>query len=290
MDRVGGTLGPGNVLNCRFATRCRGPERDGEYLHCERRGRDHQRRRLELRAHRIRLGREGALRGALFNERGSDWAYPVRQVTLASPAVEIAGGSAMTCARLSNGHVQCWGLAYQDDGYTVRTVVDGSNATLTDAVQVVASGASGAIAGHACARKSNGGIWCWGYGYYGELGNDSTGSFSLFPATRVGTIRNAIDVSVGLIHSCVLVSGGQVSCWGMSKMAIGSGNDRSTPITTPTAITGLNDAIDVESGWGQNCARRRAGQVSCWGINVSGELGDGTTSERTTVRNVVGLP
>ena len=30
--------------------------------------------------------------------------------------------------------------------------------------------------------------------------------------------------------------------------------------------------------------------AGCWGINVSGELGDGTTSERTGVRNVVGLP
>jgi alpha-tubulin suppressor-like RCC1 family protein len=227
--------------------------------------------------------------GNLFNERASSSAYPTRQVTLASTAVEIAGGSVMTCARLSNGQVQCWGLAYQDNGYTVHTVVDGSNATLTGAVQIVASGASGAIAGHACARKSNGEIWCWGYGYYGEIGNDSTGSFSLFPATKVGTISNAIDISVGLTHTCVLVSGGQVSCWGTSKMAIGSG-DQSTPISSPTAISGLNDAIDVESGWAQNCARRRSGQVSCWGINLSGELGDGTTSERTTVRNVVGLP
>jgi alpha-tubulin suppressor-like RCC1 family protein len=52
----------------------------------------------------------------------------------------------------------------------------------------------------------------------------------------------------------------------------------------------LNDAIDVESGSAQNCARRRSGQVSCWGINLSGELGDGTTSERTAVRKVLGLP
>lgn len=59
---------------------------------------------------------------------------------------------------------------------------------------------------------------------------------------------------------------------------------------SPTAITGLNDAIDVESGSAQNCARRRSGQVSCWGINLSGELGDGTTSERTAVRKVLGLP
>jgi alpha-tubulin suppressor-like RCC1 family protein len=227
--------------------------------------------------------------GVLFNERGSDSAYPTRQVTLASSAVEIAGGSVITCARLSNGQVQCWGLAYQDNGYTAHTVVDGSNAALTGAVQIVANGASGAIAGHACARKSNGEVWCWGFGFYGEIGNNITRRFLLFPATKVRTISNAIDVSVGLTHTCVLVSGGQVSCWGTSKMAIGSG-DESTPITTPTAITGLNDAIDIESGWGHNCARRRSGQVSCWGVNRSGELGDGTTSERTTVRTVVGLP
>jgi hypothetical protein len=228
--------------------------------------------------------------GNLFNERSTDRAYPTREVVLSGTAAELAGGGVLTCARLTNGQVQCWGLGYSDStnqGYTVHTVVDASNATFTGAAQVVASGASGAIAGHACARKTNGEVWCWGYGYYGEIGNASTGSFTFFPATKVSGISNAIDVSVGLTTTCVVVSSGTLSCWGTSKYAIGSGPTDSG-LTSPTSV--LTDAIDVESGWAHNCARRRSGQVSCWGMNELGQLGDGTTSERTTVRSVVGMP
>jgi alpha-tubulin suppressor-like RCC1 family protein len=225
--------------------------------------------------------------GNLFNVRQSDSAYPTREVVLSASAAELAGGGVVTCARLTNGQVQCWGPGYNDNGYTPHTVVDGSNATLTGAAQVVASGASGAPAGHACALKTNGEVWCWGFGYYGEIGNGSTGTLTFFAATKVSGISNAIDVSVGLTHTCAVVSSGTLSCWGASKYALGDG-DSVTTITSPTSV--LSDAIDVESGWAHNCARRRSGQVSCWGANISGQLGDGTTSERTTVRNVVGMP
>jgi alpha-tubulin suppressor-like RCC1 family protein len=224
--------------------------------------------------------------GDLFNVR-SDVAYPTRQMSLATTAAEIAAGSPLACARLTNGQVQCWGVAYGDNGYTAHTVVDGSSAVLTNVTRIVARAATGAPAAHACALRQNGEVWCWGYNYNGEIGNGSSGGVTFEAATKVSSISNAIDVSVGVNDSCALVSGGQVYCWGASKAATGSG---SGAVTSPQAIAGLSDAIDIETGWSHSCARRVSGQVSCWGTNFVGELGDGTTIDRTTVRDVLTLP
>jgi hypothetical protein len=219
----------------------------------------------------------------------SDMAYPTRELVFSAPVVELAAGNPLGCARLNDGSVQCWGAVYGDDAvFTPRAVVDTGDAALTHVTRVVAMAGAGAPAAHGCAlRSSNGGeVWCWGYNLAGELGHTSDGGIAFEKASKVA-LSDVIDVSVGLSHSCALVSSGQVYCWGESKAATGGG---SGSISTPTAISGLDDAIDIASGMSHNCARRRSGQVSCWGTNASGELGDGTTVDRTSVVDTKDLP
>ena len=57
----------------------------------------------------------------------------------------------------------------------------------------------------------------------------------------------------------------------------------------PVAVTGLSDVSEIELGEGFTCARRMTGAVACWGVNGTGQLGDGTTSPRTTPTPVVGI-
>jgi alpha-tubulin suppressor-like RCC1 family protein len=45
-------------------------------------------------------------------------------------------------------------------------------------------------------------------------------------------------------------------------------------------VPGLTDIAEVSAGGYFTCARRRSGEVLCWGGNRSGQLGDGTYDER----------
>ncbi len=95
--------------------------------------------------------------------------------------------------------------------------------------------------------------------------------------------------AVGEDHACVILTEGRVVCWGATTYGqLGAGPlARST--TTPTFVLGLSGAIGLDAGSYHTCAVSTAGSVSCWGRNEAGQLGDGTSENRSTFVNVVGL-
>jgi alpha-tubulin suppressor-like RCC1 family protein len=89
----------------------------------------------------------------------------------------------------------------------------------------------------------------------------------------------AVQVTTGQAHSCALLGGGTVECWGSNvngQLGDGSMTDR----TVPTAVPLITDAVQISAGSQHTCAVRASGQVACWGSNASGQLGDGTTMRR----------
>ncbi len=163
---------------------------------------------------------------------------------------------------------------------------DWRTATETELTDVgdVATGAE-----FSCALLGSGQVRCWGYGALGQLGNggtaDSPVPVVVSNAGGTGPLTGATQLTSGTNHSCVLVSGGQVRCWGdndQGQLGDGTTTPRSRPVTvTNDAGTGpLTGVAAVSAGEQHTCALKSNGQVRCWGDNSTGQLGDGTTTDR----------
>ncbi|HET7461147.1 MAG TPA: lamin tail domain-containing protein [Longimicrobium sp.] len=129
--------------------------------------------------------------------------------------------------------------------------------------------------GTTCALTPAGQAYCWGGNSLGQLG-DGTTENRLTPVA----VQQPPDVSFTAIsainfHTCALSSAGQVYCWGATDVADGIWIEHHTPTPVRHPPGVLFSTVGV--GFGYSCALERvSGQPYCWGINTSGQLGDGT--------------
>lgn len=97
-------------------------------------------------------------------------------------------------------------------------------------------------------------------------------------------------VVVGDFHTCGLTSAGAVKCWGSSFHGQ-IGNGVKVDSAVPMPVTGLAGGVQaIVAGRNHTCALTAAGTVKCWGWNEYGQLGDGSTKDRLTPVDVIGLP
>jgi alpha-tubulin suppressor-like RCC1 family protein len=155
---------------------------------------------------------------------GTDWQY-------------VATGQQHTCAVKTTGRLYCWG--WNGNGelgvgnttqYSTPREVSGS---ATD-WSFVAAGLR-----TTCAIKTNGRLYCWGFGGGGELGNGSTTNTQSTPIEVAGGYTDWVDVSLG----------GATDAY-------------------PTSST-------TDDTWGRVCALRANGLLYCWGYTDGAFAGDG---------------
>ncbi len=86
----------------------------------------------------------------------------------------------------------------------------------------------------------------------------------------------AIAVAAGAAHSCAILEGGDVYCWGENgDLQLGSSGESSA---APRQVAGVSGAVELAAGDRHSCATLvDSGAVVCWGANDRGQLGTGAT-------------
>jgi alpha-tubulin suppressor-like RCC1 family protein len=221
--------------------------------------------------------------GQLGNNNASSGIVKIPVSGLAD-AIALVAGDGHTCALTLQGFVRCWGnngLGQLGNG--TNTNQPAPVATLVGGIAALAAGYS-----HTCGLTASGLVLCWGYNGFGQLG-DGTKTSKNAPGVAVIGLTDVVAISAGIAHSCALTRAGAVKCWGSNAYGrLGDGT--TTGSTTPVAVSGLDRGVaDIVAAGRHTCALTRVGTVKCWGYNGDGELGDGTTTDRSTPVAVSGL-
>jgi alpha-tubulin suppressor-like RCC1 family protein len=231
--------------------------------------------------------------GQLGNATITNSSTPVQVavITAASPATRatrVVSGANHSCALLDNNNVKCWGMNnFRQLGTPTNTVpysstpVDVPN--LSNNITQIAS-----MSDHTCGIHAGGAISCWGADSYGQLGDGTVAPFK-GAVDVVGLGTEARQISTGVQHSCALIKGGGIKCWGSN--ANGQlGNGTLTASSKPVSVIGLSrPAVEVSAGGYHSCARLDNNQIFCWGAGTKGQLGNSTNTSSPTPVMVASL-
>ncbi len=201
-------------------------------------------------------------------------------------ALAVAAGTGHTCALTTTGGVMCWGdntYGQLGDGTTTRHITPVDVVGLSSRVTALASGED-----HTCVLTASGGVECWGWNIYGQLGDGTTTDRST-PVDVIGLSSGVTALTAGHGHTCALTASGGAKCWGSNlygQLGDGTTEDHRMPVD----VVGLSSSVTALAAGGYHtCALTTSGKAKCWGWNVSGQLGDGTLTERNTPVDVVNL-
>ncbi len=102
-------------------------------------------------------------------------------------------------------------------------------------------------------------------------------------------LTGILAIATGGRHTCALTAAGAVECWGGNQFGQ-LGDDPASTRSTPASVAGLTrDVQAIAAGGHHTCALTTASRVLCWGHNASGQLGNGTESDKSLPMDVVGL-
>ncbi|HEY6559297.1 MAG TPA: hypothetical protein VI072_18560 [Polyangiaceae bacterium] len=208
-------------------------------------------------------------------------------VNVGGEVSQVALGYWHTCALLSTGNVRCWGENQHGElGYAHTNPIgddevpaSAGDVNLGGAVRQISAGSS-----HTCALLAGGRVRCWGNNDSGQLGYGHTRAIGddEVPASAgdVNVGGEVVQIAAGGGHTCALLAGGTVRCWGHAwEGELGYarrdniGDDEPPASAGDVAVGGT--VVQISAGSDHTCARLHDGAVRCWGSNVMAQLGYG---------------
>ena len=224
----------------------------------------------------------------------------------------IVGGNLHTVALLTDGSVLAWGdnsSGQLGDGTTttaltpVRVCAAGQSAPCSSFLSGITSLGPGLL-DHSLAVGPGGAVFAWGNNFFGQLGDGSTTDrpipgqvCAVGQSAPCSSFLTGITAVAGgsLSHSVALDAGGSVYGWGFNSSGqLGDGTtvNRSVPVQacavgqTAPCSSFLTGATAISAGTFHSVALLSGGSVLAWGFNSGGQLGDGTTANRSVPAKV----
>jgi alpha-tubulin suppressor-like RCC1 family protein len=148
--------------------------------------------------------------------------------------------------------------------------------------------------GHSLALLEDGTLWSWGRNDRGQLGHGTTQSVTA--PVKIEYLSDVATVSCGYFHTLAALADGTAWAWGNNDSGQ-LGDGETTNLDRPHQIEGLNGVVSIDGGGGRNefgpgghsVAALADGTVFACGLNDSGQLGDGTTTDSGQPVQVKGL-
>jgi alpha-tubulin suppressor-like RCC1 family protein len=209
--------------------------------------------------------------------------------------VAVAGGNTHNTALDTTGKVHSWGL---------NTSGQLGNNTVTQSNFPIDISSFGSLAGvgyraittgsiNSALLSNSGQVYTWGYNSEGELGNNTTTQSNIpINISSFGSLSGQTIVAIagGSSHTIALSSTGQVHTWGYNGYGQ-LGNNTTAQSNIPINVSSFGSLsgqtiVAIDAGDYHTIALSSTGQVHTWGYNISGQLGNNTTTQSNIPINV----
>ena len=206
------------------------------------------------------------------------------------------------CVITTEKRAYCWGQArfgqlgvgpVAGDKYSLATRVKG----LEDVVDISQDGywwtKDPNYVTHTCAIANAGRVYCWGGAGLGQSGSPGGGNpkKNIDPKEVHGLPGVALQVEVGIAHSCALVNVGgtkRVYCWGSNEFGQLGANRKYDdspdgtrwtykPMQVDYGLPAGERIVSLSAGANRGCVIMTNKRSYCWGLNNEGQIGDGTS-------------
>jgi alpha-tubulin suppressor-like RCC1 family protein len=247
-------------------------------------------------SHTVALKEDGTVWTCGFNNNGQLGDGTVANKSTIVQAINVEGIEAIsagcyhTVALKKGGTVWAWGsnqygqlgdATNLNKSTAVQAVVEGS-ANITD-VKAVTTGYY-----HTIALKNDGTVWAWGYNTNGQLGDGTTSSRNYAAQVTLegySEFTNVKEVAAGDNHNIVLKNDGTVWAWGNNQygqLGDGTSTTKKFPVQVKSDSSSyLTGVSAVAGGTSHTIVLREDGTVNVWGYNYYGQIGDGTTANKS---------